>query len=199
MEFLNGAIPLQTDYALCEYLLVAYPSREVNEMIIDEKSFFDGKYQQGSDIKIQPHLTIAGFLAKEAMEETFTRWIQNICNLQKGFMVTLNNYSGFPPHGLYLRVLDAEPFKKLANALKILDGFMQSNGCPPLTLAGKPHISFVTGLSEYVYEKAIKEYSQKFFHASFTVDRLVLLKKDPNMKNQLINTFILPPPETSFD
>jgi 2'-5' RNA ligase len=138
-------------------------------------------------------------LAKEAMEETFIRWMQNICNLQRSFTVTLNNYGAFPPHGLYLRVLDAQPFKRLANALKILDGFMQSNDCPPFKLVSKPHISFVAGLSEYTYETVVGEYAQKTFHESFKVDRLFLLRRDAYMKCHLINSFILPPPETLFD
>jgi 2'-5' RNA ligase len=199
MEKLNGAISLQTDTDLWEYLLVAHPSKEVYEKILNEKIFFESKYEQESDKRFHPHITIANFLAKEAMEETFIRWIQNICNLQKSFTITINNYSAFPSSGLYLRIQNEEPFKKLANALKILDGFMQSNDCPPLKLVTKPHITFVTGLSQYSFDNVIKEYSRKTFHESFRVDKLVLLKRDVHMKCHLINTFILPPPLTLFD
>ena len=198
MEILNNLNAFQTDCDLWEYLLVAHPSQDVNTKIIEEEKIFHSKYERSSH-KIHPHITIANFLAKEAMEETFIRWIQNICNLQRSFSVTLNNYGAFPPHGLYLRVLDAQPFKKLANALKILDGFMQSNDCPPLKLVSKPHITFVAGLSEYTYETVVSEYARKTFHESFKVDRLFLLKRDAYMKCHLINSFILPAPETSFD
>jgi hypothetical protein len=95
-------------------------------------------------------------------------------------------------------VQTTEPFKRLANALKILDGFMESNGCPPLKLVSNPHIAFVTGLSEYSFNTVIKEYARKSFHESFKVDKLILLKRDSNMRRHLINTFILPPPLT-FD
>lgn len=198
MENWNSITNLQTD-ELWEYLLVAHPGEEVNAKILMEKKNFEKKYELDEDSKFRPHITIATILAKEAMEETFIRWIQNICNLQKSFTVTLNNYSGFPSSGLYLRVQDAEPFKKLANALKILDGFMQSNGCPPLHLASKPHLTFAKGLSQYSFENAIKEYSRKSFHESFKVDKLILLKRDAYMKCCLINTFILPQPTTLFD
>jgi 2'-5' RNA ligase len=199
MENWNSAISLQPDTDLWEYLLVAHPSGEVNAKILNEKKDFEDQFEQEHDPRFYPHITIANFLAKEAMEETFIRWIQNICNLQKSFTVTLNNYSAFPSSGLYLKVLDAEPFKRLANSLKILDGFMQSNDCPPLKLVTKPHITFVTGLSQYTFDNAIKEYSRKIFHESFKVDKLVLLKRDAYMKCHLINTFILPPPLTLFD
>jgi hypothetical protein len=37
MENLNGAISLQTDTNLWEYLLVAHPSEEVHTKILNEK------------------------------------------------------------------------------------------------------------------------------------------------------------------
>lgn len=199
MEDMNSAISLKADTELWEYLLVVHPGEEVNTKILNEKRNFEKQYEQECDARFYPYITVANFLSKEAMEETFIRWIQNICNLQKSFTVTLNNYSAFPPSGLYLRVLDAEPFKRLANALKILDGFMQSNDCPPLKLVSKPHITFVTGLSQCTFDNVITEYARKTFHESFKVDKLVLLKRDAYMKCHLINTFILPPPLTLFD
>jgi 2'-5' RNA ligase len=194
MEILNTAAGFQTENGLCEYLLVARPDNVVNKRILEERRTFENKYELVEDMSFHPHITVTSFLAKEAMEETFIRWIQNICNLQKSFTATLNNYSAFPSSGFYLRVQDAEPFRKLANALKILDGFMQSNDCPPLKLVNKPHITFVAGLSQYTYENAINEYSQRTFHESFKVDKIILLKRDVYMKCNLINTFILPRP-----
>jgi 2'-5' RNA ligase len=199
MENLNSVTDFQTDCDLWEYLLVAHPARDVNEKILLEKKFFETQYEKKNDTRFCPHITIANFLAKEPMEETFTRWIQNICNLQKSFTVTLNNYSAFPSSGLYLKVLDAEPFRRLANALKILDSFMESNDCPPLKLVSKPHITFAARLSQVAFDNAIKEYSRKTFHESFKVDKLVLLKRDAYMKCHLVNTFILPPPLTLFE
>jgi len=199
MENLNSAISLRADANLWEYLLVAHPSEEVHAKILDEKKIFETKYEQETDTRFYPHITIANFLAKEAMEGTFIRWIQNICSLQKSFTVTLNNYSGFPSSGLYLRIQNEEPFKRLANALKILDGFMQSNDCPPLKLVSKPHVTFATGLSQYSFDNAMQEYARKTFHESFRAEKLVLLKRDAYMKCHLINTFILPSPLTLFD
>lgn len=193
MKNLSGAISLQKDIELWEYLLVVHPTAEVHTKILHEKKKFETRYEQQGDTKFHPHITIANFWAKEAMEETFIRWIQNICNLQKNFTVTLNNFSGFPSAGLYIRIQDEEPFKRLANALKILDGFMQSNDCPQLKLVSNPRIIFVTGLSQCTFDDVIKDYSQKTFHESFKVEKLILLKRDAHMKCHLVNTFILPP------
>lgn len=199
MENLNSAISCQSNYELCEYLLVASPVKEVLDKMVDEKKFFFENYGHELAIQTKPHITIANFWGKEEMEETLARWIQNVCNLQNSFTVTLNNYSGFPPHTIYLRIQNAEPFKKLANALRILDGFIQSNDCPPLKLVSKPHLTIARQLSQFIYETALKDYSQKIFHESFKVDKLILLKRDAYMKCDLINTFILPPPLTLFE
>ena len=139
------------------------------------------------------------FLMKEAMEEIIIKWIQNICSLNTSFSVMFNNFSGFPSHTIYLRVQNPQPFQKLANALKIVDGFIQSNDCPPLRLVTKPHLPIATGLPEHLYNEAMKEYAKKSFHSGFEVDKLFLLKKDADMKYQLVNTFILPPPLTLFN
>ena len=194
MQNLNRSSSYQTQAGLCEYLLVVHPSEEVKAKILDERSNFENKYEQQRDARFSPQIIVADFVAKEAMEETFIRWIQNICNLQKSFTVTLNNYSGLPSCGLYLRIQDEEPFRRLSNALRILDGFMQSNNCPALKLENRPHLNFVTGLSQYSFDNAIKEYSLRTFHESFRVDKLVLLKKEEGIKSRLINTFILPSP-----
>ena len=40
--------------------------------------FYDD-YKEKDAIKTQPHITVANFLAKEAMEEYIIRWMQRIC------------------------------------------------------------------------------------------------------------------------
>ena len=197
MKFVNSSAGFQTDCDLWEYLLVAQPDEEVNEKLWREKEFFRNYYDSATIAT--SHITIASFLSKELMEETLARWIQNICNLHTSFNVTLNNFSGFPPHIIYARVLDPQPFKKLAAALKIIDGFIQSNDCPPLRLVTKPHVTIAEALPEHIYNTAVKEYAQRSFHASFKVEKLLLFRRDASMQCRLINTFILPQPSLLFD
>ena len=115
-------IPLDT-MGLQEYLLVIKPCNEVYNKISEEKENFYSVYKEKTVVKTKPYITIANFLAKESMEETMIRWIQRICSRQKSFVVTLNNYSGFPPHTIFLRVQDPEPFKILARELKTIDEY----------------------------------------------------------------------------
>src|SRR5450432_1314356 len=139
--------------ALLEYLLVGHPDRGVNNKIMEEKQQFIDDYNENNDLKTKPHITVANFLADEAMEPTIIRWMQRICGAQQSFNVTLNNYSGFPPHTIYLRVQDPLPFQQLAKQLKTVDDFIRASACPPAKLISKPHLSIARILPEHVYNK----------------------------------------------
>ena len=175
-----------------EYLLVAEPDDKVIEMIMGEKRLFDSQYHHIHDLQTKPQIVLAHFLAKEIMEETLIRWIQNICLLHPGFEVALNNFSGFPPQSIYLRVQEPAPLIRLANAMKMIDGFIQSNNCPPLQIISRPHLTIAANLPEYVYNNAIGDYAAKTFNASFKVDQLVLLKKESGFERyEIVNRFSL--------
>ncbi len=162
---------------LYEYLLVAQPDEKVYQQIVEEKQCFFDLYKEKIAIKTKPHITVSNFLAKETMEETIIRWMQRIIGSQNNFSVSLNNYSGFPPHTVYLRVQDHQPFKKLAASLKAVDQYIRGNDCPPMKLITHPHLSVARRLSTTIYERAMMEFSQKLFHASFEVKQLILLRR----------------------
>jgi 2'-5' RNA ligase len=81
-----------------EYLLVIYPSGELLEKLRDEQQQFSADYGLQMTVRNKPHITVAAFQAGEIMEDTLIRWVQRICTSYKSFELTLNNYSGFPPH-----------------------------------------------------------------------------------------------------
>ena len=79
-----------------EYLLVIYPYGELQEKLLVEQEQFSADYEV--PVRNRPHITVAAFQAGEPMEDTLIRWIQRICNRYRSFDLTLNNFSGFPPH-----------------------------------------------------------------------------------------------------
>lgn len=193
MFTMNAADACKTYDHLLDYALLALPDDNVKGAIKNEKELLDG-FNDITASRQGPHIRIAGFLAKEAMEETVVRWIRNICQMHESFTVTLNNYSGFPSHTIYLRVQDPAPFVQLATRLKIIDSFVQSNDCPPVQLTAKPYLSIAGGLPESVYSEAIRLYAQKTFHASFTLERLVLVKRSwEGERDELVERFHLAP------
>jgi len=160
-----------------EYLLVAKPGKEVNEKVMAEKRFFYDEYKEQIAIKTTPHITIASFIAKEEMGNTIIRWMQRICARQQSFSVTLNNYGGFPPHTIYLRIQNEAPFCQLAKELNVINAYVDSCSCPPMLLIPRPNVSIAGDLPEKTFFKALTQYAHKSFHESFLVSELLLLKR----------------------
>jgi len=182
-----------------EYLLVAHPDTNVYNKIVDVKQSFFDVYKQKIPIKTKPHITAANFLGRESMEETLIRWIHRICSQHKCFNVTLNNYSGFPPHSIYVRVQDHAPFKHLAAQLKVIDEYVRSNGCPGARLITRPHLTIARRLDNNLYNKAMLDYSQKTFHETFQLTELVLLKRSNQFDSlKEVNVFHFYPPDTNM-
>jgi len=179
-----------------EYLLVIYPYGDLHDKLLDEQQQFSSEYGLRGAARNRPHITVAAFQAGELMEDTLIRWIQRICNRHRSFAVTLNNYSGFPPHTIYLRVQDPQPFRELMQQLRAIDDFIRSSGCPPVNLIDRPYLSIAGGLTEQVYNRAMPDYSRRDFHESFQVNELVLLKREHSFDPcRTVNVFRLPPAE----
>lgn len=191
--------PGWTEYGLYEYLLVVNPDAAVQDKVLAQKQEFDDEYRISVPsgqltgrpaVRSGSHIIVASFLAREAMEETLLRWIQRICDQQSPFLVTLNNYSGFPPHTIYLRIQDPLPFMHLAQKLKAVDDLVRSSSCPPVRVIARPHLSIARRLPEPVYTKAMFSYSQKTFHESFMVNELRLLRRSHQFDDcKTINVF----------
>ncbi|HET6994639.1 MAG TPA: 2'-5' RNA ligase family protein [Chitinophagaceae bacterium] len=162
---------------LFEYLLIVSPEKEVYDKVIEEKQNFSRNYNQQVAVKTKPHITISCFLAWDSMEDTIVRWLQRITSDQKCFQVTLNNYSGFPSHTIYLRIQDSSAIDELTARIKLIAPYIKEKDCPPTRLTSYPHLSIAPQLPVEIYETAIKDYSEKEFHASFKVNELVLLKR----------------------
>lgn len=179
---------------LCEYLLVVHTDAIVKNKINSEKQSFGEKYGVKISDKNKPHITIAGFFAREAMEETIIRWMQRILCSTQSFSVSLNNFSGFPPDTIYLRVQNPAPFQLLAGDLQVIDTYVRSNDCPPACFIKTPHLAIASKLTEALYQQAVMDYSQRTFHETFVADELVLLRKCYRQDaDKTINIFRLPP------
>jgi hypothetical protein len=157
-----------------EYLLVAYPDKVVLEKILVERQLFNETYDFKSRPSLKPHVLLTSFYASEGMESTLIRWLQRICGLEQGFTLTLNNYSGFPTHSIFLRVPNAGPLQNFTTQMSAMKDFIQPG------VAGffrRPHIAIATDLPATIYEQALSDYSRKLFHEEFPVKELVLLRR----------------------
>ncbi|MEO8172741.1 MAG: 2'-5' RNA ligase family protein [Sediminibacterium sp.] len=177
-----------------EYLLVVHPDAGVYAQVMAEKQFFSAKFDDQMAIKTKPQITVANFLAMEPMEDTIIRWMRRVISTKKSFTVTLDQYGAFRPHTIYLRVQDHQPFQQLASELKVVDQYIRSNGCPEMKLITNPHLTIARRLESQTYQQAVAVYADKTFHASFTVNELLLLRRQHQFDScKQVNVFGLQP------
>jgi len=181
---------------LWEYLLVAMPNETITNKLLEvDRGWPRSSRRLKGEYK--PYIKLAEFQARESMEETIIRWMQRVCNQMESFTVTLNNYGGFPPATIFVRIQDHQPFRSLASRLQVIDDYIQSNSCPPAKFFSKPNLRIGEQPAEADYSRALFHYSQQDFHESFQVNELVLMKSR-NVFEQLkqVNLFRLYPPDT---
>ena len=161
-----------------EYLLLVNPDADTHKRVMQEKEIFYMDYKERIAIKTQPHITVANFLAAEAMEETLMKWMHRVISPKNNFRVSLNNFGGFPSSKtIYLRVQNPEPFKKLATELKILNDYLKPYKLPAGRFITTPHLTIARCLPQNIFEHAARQYAQKEFYAEFNATELVLLKR----------------------
>jgi 2'-5' RNA ligase len=181
---------------LWEYLLVVTPSETISNKLLEVDR---GWHRSSRRLKgeYKPYIKLAEFQARESMEETIIRWMQRACNQMESFTVTLNNYGGFPPATIFVRIQDHQPFRSLASKLQVIDDYIQSNSCPAAKFFSKPNLRIGEQPAEADYSRALFHYSQQDFYESFQVNELVLMKSR-NVFEQLkqVNLFRLYPPDT---
>ena len=167
-----------------EYLLAVPIAADVNESIDHERRSLFCSDISRSSMQLN-HISVAAFTARDEMESTVIRYLERIVSARSSFQVSLNNYSGIPPHTIFLRVQDVMPFRLLTKQLAAVSDYVQSCSCPPLQIC-HPHVVMANNLGESNYLKSMLHFSQMSFYASFSVDEVVLLRRshsfDPGKK-----------------
>ena len=189
-------IPL-LDSMLWEYLLVTTPDEKVSSKLqeVGREIPLQSRRLKG---EFKPYIKLAEFQARESMEETIIRWVHRVCSQHEAFTVTLNNYGGFPPATIFVRIQDHQPFRTLASKLQVIDEYIQSNSCPPVKFFNRPHLRIGEQPVEEDYGKVLFHYSQQDFHEAFEVTELVLMKSHNVFEQpKQVNVFRLYPPQTN--
>ncbi|MES2645540.1 MAG: hypothetical protein V4717_01600 [Bacteroidota bacterium] len=177
-----------------EYTLVIKTDNTIAGLLSAEKKAFTDIYKVEVKMPGELQIAIMKFQAMEDMEPTISRWMQRICGQQESFIVTLNNYSGFPPNNIHVRVQYTQAFQALGNQLKVIDNYVKSYGLPAARISNHPHLNLIHSIPEAMYRKAMLDYAQRDFHGSFIVNELVLLKQKHQFETaRKINIFGLLP------
>lgn len=144
-------------------------SRQVKQMRLQWKMEF------GEDVGSEkpPGVMMAAWAARKEQEETMVRLIGNLAERLESFVVTLNNFSGIPPQVIYIRVQDAEPFKKITTQLKEVLELIGNEDT--YRIVERPIIKLGSFPKNENHQQWYK-YTHQLFHAAFTARKLVLFR-----------------------
>ena len=177
-----------------EYLLVAHPGVDLHDKILGEQEYFSMHYLERSAVRMKPHIELAAFQAREEMEPTLIRWMHRIISKQQAFSFALNNFSGFPPDTLYLRIPEPQAIQQLTAELEQLNEYVKTNDCPAIQINAKPYVSVAKKMTENNYLRAMLDFSQRSFHEIFEVKEIYLLRRNHAFDSyKQVNKFVLQP------
>jgi hypothetical protein len=117
---------------------------------------------------------IASFSAPPRMEDTLSRWTQRICSNFESTEIEFNNFSGLPPHTIYLRIQDASPIKQMMGDLRKLDLYLTGNGHEPLHAVHRFMLPVIENIEESKYDNLMYRFGRMGFHGKAQIKSMIL-------------------------
>lgn len=160
------------------YLIALLPHEELREEVRELKLEMKERFNASHALKAPAHITLQmPFRRDETFEETLISALESFASGQHVFNITLNGFDAFPPRVIFLKIENHQPIADLHSAfqemLKASLGFSEKE----LMSRFHPHLTIATrDLSKKMFHKAWPEFKEREFEASFTADRLHLLK-----------------------
>jgi hypothetical protein len=160
-----------------QYLLILSPAEPVRSRLIMRKKEFYNKYGCVSAIQSAPHIMLAQFATREALEDRIIEGLEAISLAERPFKVALKNYEGYNHHTIFIKVMEKEPILQLGIRLRAIRNLVKSAVYPSPDFVSDPRLTIARELTPAQYEKAMKEYSRRMFSDVFTANNMLLLKR----------------------
>lgn len=160
------------------YLLALVPHQDLREKVYYLKKEMSERYDSSHALKIPAHITLQmPFRRPESEEDFLEKRVRLFAGKIDSFDVHLNGFDAFPPRVIYIDVANPAPIADLHAALqKVLIEDLNFTD-KQLMNRFHPHMTIATrDLSKKMFHKAWPELKERDFQASFTADRLHLLK-----------------------
>ena len=166
------------NHPLFAYLLVILPDDWVAAETMKFKHYFKDVYGCSKALSMKPHFTLSKFVQSDKMEQAIVDHLEKFTRSIKPFDLLLSGFGHFPPHTVYINILNPSPVVDMVENIKsafkhILTGTEQYK---PIFVT-KPHLTIARGMKDSQHERAWQEWENKKFEASFKVEEVVLLKK----------------------
>jgi 2'-5' RNA ligase len=164
-------------YTVHEYALVLQPHEDLFNTIMQEKKFFSETYDCSMALQILPRITMVHFKQHELMEPHIIRQLKNITATVSSFKIELKDFSSFPSHTIYIKVVSKVQIMDIAKQIRAAQKLMKLDDENKPHFLTEPYITIARNLQPWQYEKSWLEYEHKNFHGRFIADHAVLLKR----------------------
>lgn len=160
------------------YFIAILLPEDLTEKIRLIQKEFSTKYDSKRQLKIPVHITlIPPFKADEDIEQTILSALHEFVETEQSFTIGLRNFGNFRRKVVYIDVVE-DP--KLIQLKQNLDRFILNEtelGLKQEYSGFHPHVTVANrDLSFQMFVKAWKEFSERKFDATFSVDGICLLK-----------------------
>lgn len=159
------------------YFLAFIPPEIIKQEIKILKEEIRLKFAAKHALKLPAHITLQPpFKLPEDDKVILLETLTNFALDKEPIEIQLSGFGGFPPRVLFIDVQNKEPiihfYDRLQKVLYKVPNFTQKEKRPLL-----PHITLATrDLKEKYYPEAWKEFRERKYNATFTADKLSLLR-----------------------
>jgi hypothetical protein len=127
-------------------------------------------------------IPVAHFPASEFQLSTCLRWIERLAASVRYLPVQFNNFSGNPPHQLFVRVVENSSQKQLKQALRQLADSMNQVLSAPMSLETKWRLPFIHQLPGILFNRAMHHFSELDFFVESAVASMIVIQLQPDGK-----------------
>lgn len=166
-----------------EYKIMLHPGDKIAEAVVGFKHLLSGQCGSFKALNSIPHITLASFQLDTEREDLLIKYLDKFTSSLTPFRVSVNDFGFFDAvsnQGVaFLSIQNKEPIVQLQTNLNVvlkIDVRVQKKHLLRTTV---PHITIGRGLNNDKLNKSKELFSDKKFAADFSVDKLVLLKRNP--------------------
>jgi 2'-5' RNA ligase len=163
-------------YRINEYRLVVPISESLQEKVTHIRKKLYEKYKITFPFQIKPSLTVLTCHAYERMEPRLIERLQQVALGFQPFSISLQNYSAYPTHTIYIDVANKSPFNELVKALKPIHSLVKIPGHDPHYIK-EPHLLIAQKLKPFQFISMWMECEHSQFTGRCLADGMILLKR----------------------
>jgi hypothetical protein len=184
----SGVTEWQDNYT---YALQLVLRPEVSQAIENARQDFQESFHLSLNKK-PCQITIADFHASESFLPTLLRWIQRLAASMHELPLQLNNFSGVPPHEIYLRVVDHEQHHPLHQQLQKISEAVSGFSDVKTEIRKQWRLPVVDQLPGMLFDKAMHYFSRQELFLDTMVEEICLVRNSsPQQPRKLIQSFTL--------